>query len=53
MTSTSLWQPVRRRATATIYGYDFPDGLRKNTALPEPIITPTTKRRGAAPTTSR
>jgi phosphoribosylaminoimidazole-succinocarboxamide synthase len=27
----------------TIYGYDFPEGLKKNQALPEPIITPTTK----------
>jgi phosphoribosylaminoimidazole-succinocarboxamide synthase len=27
----------------TIYGYHFPDGLRKNTLLPEPIVTPTTK----------
>jgi phosphoribosylaminoimidazole-succinocarboxamide synthase len=26
-----------------IYGYDFPEGLKKNQALPEPIITPTTK----------
>src|SRR4029078_7700575 len=27
----------------TIYGYHFPDGLRKNTDLPSAIITPTTK----------
>jgi phosphoribosylaminoimidazole-succinocarboxamide synthase len=26
-----------------IYGYDFPEGLKKNQALPTPIITPTTK----------
>src|SRR5262249_18069889 len=26
-----------------IYGYTFPDGLEKNTALPHAIITPTTK----------
>jgi phosphoribosylaminoimidazole-succinocarboxamide synthase len=26
-----------------IYGYTFPEGLRKNEALPEPIIKPTTK----------
>ena len=31
------------RATRTIYGIDFPDGLQKNDPLPEPIITPTTK----------
>lgn len=44
VTSTSLWQQysLGRR---TIYGIDFPDGLRKNDALPAPIITPTTKAR--------
>ena len=26
-----------------MYGYRFPDGLAKNTPLPEPIVTPTTK----------
>jgi phosphoribosylaminoimidazole-succinocarboxamide synthase len=26
-----------------VYGYDFPDGLRKNTPLPNHIVTPTTK----------
>ena len=42
VTSTSLWKPYAAGAR-TIYGYHFPDGLRKNTALPEPIVTPTTK----------
>ena len=42
VTSTSLWQPYAAGAR-TIYGYHFPDGLRKNTALPAPIVTPTTK----------
>ena len=42
VTSTSLWQPYAAGAR-TIYGYRFPDGLRKNTALPDPIVTPTTK----------
>ena len=42
VTSTSLWQPYADGAR-TIYGYHFPDGLRKNTALPEPLVTPTTK----------
>ena len=42
VTSTSLWQ-VYAAGSRTIYGYHFPDGLRKNTLLPEPIVTPTTK----------
>jgi phosphoribosylaminoimidazole-succinocarboxamide synthase len=42
VTSTSLWKPYAAGAR-TIYGYTFPDGLRKNTPLPEPIVTPTTK----------
>jgi phosphoribosylaminoimidazole-succinocarboxamide synthase len=42
VTSTALWYrySVGER---NIYGYNFPEGLRKNQALPEPIITPTTK----------
>jgi phosphoribosylaminoimidazole-succinocarboxamide synthase len=42
VTSTSLWT---RYATGerVIYGLEFPDGLRKNQPLPEPIITPTSK----------
>jgi phosphoribosylaminoimidazole-succinocarboxamide synthase len=42
VTSTSLWQ-LYADGSRTIYGYHFPDGLRKNTLLPEPIVTPTTK----------
>ena len=42
VTSTSLWRKYADGAR-NIYGYDFPDGLLKNTALPHPIITPTTK----------
>ncbi len=42
VTSTSLWQ-LYAGGSRTIYGYHFPDGLRKNTLLPEPIVTPTTK----------
>ncbi len=42
VTSTSLWQRYADGAR-TIDGYHFPDGLRKNTLLPEPIVTPTTK----------
>jgi phosphoribosylaminoimidazole-succinocarboxamide synthase len=42
VTSTSLWKPYAAGAR-TIYGYRFPDGMRKNTALAEVMITPTTK----------
>lgn len=42
VTSTSLWRQYAEGAR-TIYGYDLPDGLRKNTELPRPIVTPTTK----------
>ncbi|MGD9702206.1 MAG: phosphoribosylaminoimidazolesuccinocarboxamide synthase [Acidimicrobiia bacterium] len=42
VTSTSLWKRYAD-GERTIYGYRFPDGLRKNTALPTPIVTPTTK----------
>jgi len=42
VTSTSLWKPYAAGARV-LYGYSFPDGLRKNTPLPYPIVTPTTK----------
>ena len=42
VTSTSLWKPYAAGAR-TIYGYHFPDGLRKNTELPAALVTPTTK----------
>jgi len=42
VTSTSLWYRYSL-GERNIYGYDFPEGLKKNAALPEPIITPTTK----------
>jgi phosphoribosylaminoimidazole-succinocarboxamide synthase len=42
VTSTSLWRQYEDGAR-TIYGYHFPDGLRKNTDLPAAIVTPTTK----------
>jgi phosphoribosylaminoimidazole-succinocarboxamide synthase len=41
-TSTSIWRQYSEGAR-TIYGYSFPDGIAKNTLLPEPIVTPTTK----------
>jgi phosphoribosylaminoimidazole-succinocarboxamide synthase len=42
VTDTALWTRYAA-GERTIYGYPFPDGLQKNTPLPEPIITPTTK----------
>jgi phosphoribosylaminoimidazole-succinocarboxamide synthase len=42
VTDTSLWTRYAA-GERLIYGYEFPDGLRKNTPLPAPIITPTTK----------
>jgi phosphoribosylaminoimidazole-succinocarboxamide synthase len=41
-TSTSILTQYRAGARR-MYGHDFPDGLRDNQALPEPIITPTSK----------
>jgi phosphoribosylaminoimidazole-succinocarboxamide synthase len=42
VTDTSLWGMYSTGAR-TMYGHRFPDGLAKNTALPTPIVTPTTK----------
>jgi len=42
VTSTSLWT-LYAAGERTIYGCTFPDGLRKNDRLPQPVITPTTK----------
>lgn len=42
VTSTALWYRYQQ-GERDIYGYYFADGLQKNQALPEPIITPTTK----------
>jgi phosphoribosylaminoimidazole-succinocarboxamide synthase len=42
VTDTALWTRYAA-GERTIYGHHFPDGLRKNTPLPEPIVTPTTK----------
>jgi phosphoribosylaminoimidazole-succinocarboxamide synthase len=42
VTTTALWYRYDL-GEREIYGYRLPDGLRKNTALPEPMITPTTK----------
>jgi phosphoribosylaminoimidazole-succinocarboxamide synthase len=42
VTSTALWHRYEL-GEREIYGYTFPEGLRKNQVLPQPIITPTTK----------
>ncbi len=42
VTSTAIWRRYEL-GEREIYGYSFPEGLQKNQALPEPIITPTTK----------
>lgn len=42
VTTTALWYRYSI-GERNIYGYEFPEGLRKNQALPSPIITPTTK----------
>ena len=44
VTTTALWYRYSL-GERQIYGYDFSDGMTKNQALPEPIITPTTKGR--------
>lgn len=42
VTTTSLWYHYER-GERSVYGLDFPDGLRKNERLPEAVLTPTTK----------
>jgi len=42
VTSTSLWR-MYSQGERLLYGHRLPDGLRKNEALPAPLITPTTK----------
>ncbi len=42
VTDTSIWGSYKK-GDRVIYGIKFPDGLRKNQKLPEPVITPTTK----------
>jgi len=41
VTNTSIWGSYQK-GEREIYGIKFPDGLKKNQKLPEPIITPTT-----------
>ncbi len=42
VTTTALWYRYSL-GEREIYGYHFPEGLKKNAPLREPIITPTTK----------
>src|SRR5262249_14671505 len=42
VTATSLWGQYAAGARS-MYGLSFPDGLKKNQMLPQPVITPTTK----------
>lgn len=42
VTSTALWHRYSL-GEREIYGYGFPEGLKKNQLLSQPIITPTTK----------
>jgi phosphoribosylaminoimidazole-succinocarboxamide synthase len=44
-TSTALWTRYAA-GERVIYGLTFPDGLRKNERLTEPVITPTTRATG-------
>ncbi|MEO8083075.1 MAG: phosphoribosylaminoimidazolesuccinocarboxamide synthase [Ardenticatenales bacterium] len=47
VTKTALWHNYAQGAR-TLYGIDFPDGLRKNERLPEPVLTPTSKAESGA-----
>lgn len=42
VTTTALWYRYAL-GERQIYGHSFPEGLHKNQALPEPVLTPTTK----------
>lgn len=41
VTKTSIWYSYEK-GERIIYGLKFPDGLKKNQKLPQPVITPTT-----------
>lgn len=42
VTDTSIWGSYEK-GERSIYGINFPDGLRKNQKLPRKVVTPTTK----------
>ena len=41
VTNTSIWGSYQK-GERVIYGLQFPEGLKKNQKLPQPVITPTT-----------
>jgi phosphoribosylaminoimidazole-succinocarboxamide synthase len=41
-TATSIWS-MYKSGRREMYGIRFPDGLRQNEKLPQPVLTPTTK----------
>lgn len=41
VTKTSIWYSYEK-GERTMYGIDFPEGLKKNQQLPTPVLTPTT-----------
>lgn len=45
-TKTSLWSNYDK-GEREIYGVKFPNGLKKNQKLPQPVITPTTRATGS------
>ncbi len=45
VTTTSLWYSYER-GERQMYGINLPEGLTKNQALPQPLITPTTRATG-------
>lgn len=45
VTTTSLWYNYSQ-GKRKIYGLHFPEGLKKNQKLPQPVITPTTRGTG-------
>lgn len=47
VTTTSIWYSYEA-GERRIYGYNFPDGMKKNQKLPAPITTPTTKAQHGA-----
>lgn len=42
-TTTSIWYNYNEKGVRNFCGNELPEGLKKNTRLPHPIITPTTK----------
>ena len=47
VTKTALWT-LYQQGVERPYGLELPSGLRKNDALPGPVVTPTTKATGGA-----